>query len=186
MSIKLFGKRRGAMLEIEQILKSKAKPKEKQVQLVEAIENRVIGIEEVIGYFKSAKDPEKGTLLSAITQITKENPEFIKDEIDFVIDQVAHKAPRVKWESSEIIANIAAKYPEKAAAAIQNLLGNIENEGTVVRWSTAYALTAIAEANQKTHGKLIPLFEEQMAKEENNGIRIIYEKALKSLKKQNN
>lgn len=173
------------MPEIEQILKSKAKPKEKQGQLVEALRDDMIGLEELLCYYKSAKDPEKGTLLSAVTQITRDNPEFIKDQIDFVISQIASKAPRVKWESSEIIANIAKNYPEKAALAIPNLIGNISNEGTVVRWSTAYAMTAIASCNKKALEQLAPLFEEQLEKEENNGVRKIYEKALKSLNKQN-
>lgn len=173
------------MPEIEQILKSKAKPKEKQGQLVEALRDNKIGLEELICYYKSVKDSEKGTLFSAVTQITQDNPEFIKDQIDFVISQIAHKAPRVKWESSEIIANIAEKYPEKAALAIPNLIANINNEGTVVRWSTAYALTAIAKHNKKALEELVPLFEKQLEKEENNGVRKIYEKALKSLKKQN-
>lgn len=173
------------MLEVEQILKSKTKPKEKQGQLVEALKNGQIELEELLGFYKSAKDPEKGTLLSAITKITKDNPEFINHQIDFVIDQITYKAPRVKWESSEIIANIAEKYPEKTALAIPNLVGNIDNEGTVVRWSTAFALTAIAKHNKKTNNELIPLFEEQLGEEVNQGVRKIYEKALKYLKNQN-
>jgi hypothetical protein len=173
------------MIEIEQIMKSKAKPKEKLEQLVEANRNGCIGLEELLAFYKSAKDPEKSTLLSAIAQITKDNPEFIKNQIDFVIDQIAYKAPRVKWESPEIIASITEKFPEKTALAIPDLTGNIDNEGIVVQCSTANALTAIAKHNKKTLEQLFPLFEEQLEKEENNGVRKIYEKALKTLKNQN-
>lgn len=173
------------MHEIEQIFNSPAKPKEKQEQLAAALKSGQVSIQNLITYYQSAKDAQKGTLLSALTQATKENQDFPKDHIDFVVNQIAHKAPRVKWESSEIIANIAEKYPEKAALAIPNLIGNIGNEGTVVRWSTAYALTAIAKHNKKASEQLATLFEEQLEKEENNGVRKIYEKALKSLMKQN-
>lgn len=172
------------MHEIEEILNSPAKPKEKQEQLSEALKSGLVSIQNLIAYYQSAKDAQKGTLLSSLTQVTKENPDFAEDHIDFVTSQIAHKAPRVKWESSEIIANIAEKYPEKAVLAIPNLIGNISNEGTVVRWSTAYALTAIAKCNNKVLGQLIPLFEKQLGKEENNGVRKIYEEALKSLRKQ--
>lgn len=173
------------MHEIEQILNSPAKPKEKQEQLTKALKNGLVSIQNLIIYYQSAKDVQKGTLLSSLTQAAKENPDFLKDNIDFVINQIAHKAPRVKWESSEIIANIAEKYPEKGALSIPNLIGNIGNEGTVVRWSTACALAAIAKYNKKAQEQLVPLFEEQLEKEENNGVRKIYEKALKLLSKRN-
>ena len=119
----------------------------------------------------------------ALTAITKDNPKYVAGHIDFVIEQIGYKAPRVKWESSEIVANIAAEFPEQAQKAIPLLMINVDDQGTVVKWSAALALTEIAKNNPKTHKQLLPFFREMIGKEENNGVRNIYMKGLTAIEK---
>ena len=172
------------MEKISEILNSKIKPKEKTAQLVLALQQGEISVAQLLDFFRQAKDPEKGTCLSGLTQITKDNPAFVKDHIDFIISQLTYKAPRVKWEAAETIANISKGYPDKAAKAIPNLLAISEDEGTVVRWSAALALTEIAKNNPETRKELVPYIEKKAVTETQNGVKKIYAKALKAIKKE--
>jgi hypothetical protein len=52
-----------------------------------------------------------------------------------------------------------------------------------VRWSAAFALAEIAKSSLKTQKELIPKFSEILKKEANNGVKNIYVKTLKELKK---
>jgi hypothetical protein len=173
----------GVMSRLEEIIKSKTKPKEKMNLLVEEIKSDPALINDIINMFGSIKDPEKGTYLSVLNIIAKEEPKVIEPYINWVIDKIDYKAPRVKWESSEIIGNIAKTYPDKVVAAIPRLLTNTKYEGTVVKWSAAFGLTEIAKANPKTHKEIIPFFEDRVENEKENGVRNIYLKALKAITK---
>jgi hypothetical protein len=172
------------MEKIRKILETKCKPKEKAALLVQALKAGDIIISDLLEFYKTAKDPEKGFCMSGLTAITRDNPQYIKDHIDFVIGQIGHKAHRVKWESSETVANISIAYPKEVAKAIPLLLNNYENESTVVRWSAALALTEIAKHNPEIRKKLIP-FIIQMSKEEmQNGVKQLFVKALKWIEKE--
>jgi hypothetical protein len=171
------------MGKLEEIFAKKVKPKELTLILArELIADKML-LGELVEWYDKARDSWKGTCISAITEITKENPKFIERHIEFIIGQINHKAPRVKWESSQIIANIAGEFPEQAKKAIPLLLNNINDEGTVVKWSAAFALTEIAKNDPGTHKQLLPIFREIISTEENNGVKNIYVKALKVLEK---
>ena len=167
---------------IDEILKSDVKPKEKVTILARKL---VSGAEigELIEYCKAAKGGDKGHCVEALTIVTEKNPKLGEFCLGFAITLLGDKMPRVKWEASRVIGNVAKELPEQAAKAIPALLANADDEGTVVKWSTAFALTEIAKANPKTRAKLTPFFEDKVANEENGGVNKIYAKALKALKK---
>lgn len=171
------------MEEALDILNSRMKPKEKQAAIVEMTRLKKLSIENLLEILKNTKDSYKGTILAVLAEISKENPEFVAAHLDFVITYINHKAPRVMWESSEIVANVSSKYPNDVAYAIPKLIQNLSFEGTVVRWSAAFALTNIALANPNACAGLIPIFEEQLKKELSSGIIKMYQKTLKSLSK---
>lgn len=83
------------------------------------------------------------------------------------------------------MANVAQKSPDEAAQAIPKLLTNTKDKGTVVRWSAAYALTEIAKNHPASAKKLIPQFEMIVKKEENNGVKNVYLRALKVIGEKN-
>ena len=157
-----------------ELFKQKIKPKEKTTLLAEKIKRNKNLIDELINYYSTAPKSDKGTCIEAIEIVTKDNPEFIISHIEFIIEQLSNKLPRVKWESGRIVANIASRYPSEAVKALEKLLINTKDEGTVVRWSTAFALTEIAKNNPETQKKLIAQFEKIIAKEENKGVKKIY------------
>ena len=116
--------------------------------------------------------------MEALEYVTKENPEFGKHCLEFVIKHINNKAPRVKWEAGRIIGNVAQIFPDKIKEAIPKLLENTKDKGTVVRWSAAFALTEIAKSNLEMQKELISEFRKISEKENNNGVKNIYLKYL--------
>jgi len=169
------------MTMIKDILKSKGKPKEKQVQLVEAVCNDKINAEEFIEFFTSASDVDKGTCADSMKHISKQKPEILAPFIDTLVEYIDYKASRVKWGIPEAIGNMAEKYPYKAEKAIPKLLLNTKDKSTVVRWCAAYALSETAKYNQKRQKELISIFTKNAKEEKNNGVKNIYLKTLKKL-----
>lgn len=115
---------------------------------------------------------------------TKQQPTILtKNAFAFVCDTLTAKAPRVKWESAKVIGNTAALFSDQLDEAIVNLLQNSEHEGTVVRWSAAYALGEIIQLKTALNNELIPAVEAICNREEKNSIRKIYLDALKKASK---
>jgi len=171
---------------IEEILHSKLKPKEKQTQLVETIVNKSVPIERFISFFESASEVDKGTCADVIKNVTVKNPEIFIPYIDILIKYINYKAPRVKWGVPEAIGNLAKKYPEEVTKAIPYLLKNTAQEKintTVIKWCAAYAIAEIARNNPATRKQLLPIFEEIIRDEPNNGVKNVYIKTLKIIGK---
>jgi len=166
---------------IEDILKSKIKPKEKQLKLVGAVLNGNIKGKEFIDFFKVASDVDKGTCADVMKHVSEQKPEILAPFIDVLVEYINYKAPRVKWGVPESIGNIAKKYPDKVEKAIPKLLLNTKDGSTVVRWCAGYALCEIAKYNTRKQKELISIFSEITKKEKNNGVKNIYLKTLKIL-----
>lgn len=170
---------------LNEILKEKLKPKEKTLQIADALKSDPKAMDELLELWKTAKDAEKGTLLSAITLIVSENPEFVGDHLDFVIAQIGHKAPRVKWEAPETVGHASKVFPDKVLSAIPALLANTSFDGTVVRWSAAFALSEIVKNIPSSRPQLMPEIEKILERETNNGVRSLFLKgALKTITKE--
>jgi hypothetical protein len=169
------------MAAIEEILKSKKKPKEIVELLAEKLKSDKKVIDELIQCFENGTTAEKGNCMEAIEYVTKEDPEFAENCLDFVIAHINDKAPRVKWEDCRIIGNVARRFPDKIKESVPKLLENTNDKGTVVRWSAAFALTEIAKSSLEMQKKLVPEFKKILERENNNGVRNIYLKYLKSV-----
>ena len=169
------------MATIKDILKSKKKPKEIVELLAEKLKSDDKAIDELIQCFRDGTTAEKGNCMEAIEHVTKENPEFAENCLEFVIEHINDKAPRVKWESCRIIGNVAKKFPDKVKEAIPKLLENTKDKGTVVRWSAAFALTEIAKSGLEMQKELVPEFKKILERENNKGVRNIYLKYLKDV-----
>ncbi len=170
---------------LDELLNDKAiKPKEK----TETISNRILDgslpVEELIAFAGKLKDPAKATCIEALEYATKQNPDIADEHVlIFVTNTLTAKAPRIKWESAKVIGNIAHLFPEKLEKPIVNLLANTESDGTVVRWSAAFALGEILKLKTKHNTDLLPAIETICGKEEKNSIRKIYSEAVKKSRK---
>ena len=156
------------------------KPKEKTEILSKLLLDKKIKIDELIAIAKESKDSPKATCIEALEFATKVKPEIAdKNCLDFVTQSLCEKAPRIKWESAKVIGNIAHLFPKDMDKAVKNLLDNSEHEGTVVRWSAAFALGEIIMKNPLLAKKLVPAAEAIIKREEKNSIRKIYAHAVK-------
>lgn len=157
-------------------LKSKAKTEIVSSWLLD----NTINADELTAFADGAKDPVKATCIEALEYATQKNPALATPKtFQFVTQLLADKAPRVKWESARVIGNTAHLFTDDLEEAINFLLINSEHEGTVVRWSAAFALGEILKLKTKHNALLIDAVESIINREEKNSIKKIYLEALK-------
>jgi hypothetical protein len=171
-------------MDFKELLNDKTKkPKEKTEQLSFWLSENPSELDRLIDFAKSSKDPVKATCIEAIEFATKGNPTIASEScFEFVISTLTEKAPRVKWESAKVIGNIAHLFPGLLDIAIKNLLINSRYEGTVVRWSAAFALGEILKLKTEYNIELLPTIDTIIVHEEKNSIKKIYLDALKKVK----
>lgn len=168
-------------MDLKQLFSDKTlKPKEKTERLTHWLLASKDNVPILISFANVAKDPVKATCIEAIEFATKSDPAAATGAcFDLALSSLSAKAPRVKWESAKVIGNIAGVFPGRVAEAIVPLLDNAEHEGTVVRWSAAYALGEILKLKTKVNADLIPAIQVICGREEKNSIKKIYLAALK-------
>jgi hypothetical protein len=161
------------------------KPKVKTETLSSWILDSRINVDDLSAFAETAKDPAKATCIEALEFATKQKPTIAnKKAFQFVTQTLTAKAPRVKWESAKVIGNTAHLFPEQLDEAIKSLLDNSEHEGTVVRWSAAFALGEILKLKTKHNKDLLPAIKTICKREEKNSIKKIYIDAVKKTTKQ--
>lgn len=171
-------------MNIEVLLSDKTlKPKEKTETISRWLLEGALAMDELTSIAEKQKDPAKATCIEAIEFATKQQPGLADESIlRFVTGTLSAKAPRIKWESAKVIGNIAHLFPGELEKPAIQLLVNAEHEGTVVRWSAAYALGEILKTKTLLSKKLFPQLEQICEKEEKNSIKKIYLAAFKKIK----
>ena len=135
-------------------------------------------------FCRDAADADKAVCLAAVNHITKDDPKFVQNHLDFVIGQLDSKSAQVKLEAGEIIASAAKASPEQVAKAIPRLMEISKEEASIVRWGAAYALTEIAKSSDpKTTKQLLRFFKAEAKKEKLATVRNLYLDALAVLVK---
>ncbi|TDE14795.1 hypothetical protein [Dyadobacter psychrotolerans] len=172
-------------MKIELVFQDKTiKAKGKVLTIGDWLTTSELPIKELLAYAEKQKATDKATCIEAVEYATKKRPEIADESLmDYVIKTLKDEEPRIKWESAKVIGNIAKLFPAQLDRAINNLLPNAENTGTVVRWATAYALAEILKLKTENNKKLLPKMEALSEKEEDNGVRRKYIDALKIVKK---
>ena len=127
---------------IEELLKDKTKKTKQKVETISKwLLNGSLPTDDLITFAEKANDAEKATCIEAIEFATRQNSKIADESVfAFVTKTLTENAPRVKWESAKVVGNIAHLFPTKLNKAISNLLTNYEDNGTVVRWASAFAL----------------------------------------------
>jgi hypothetical protein len=173
-------------MSVSDLLQDKTlKTKQKTELLSQWLLDHTVSPGALIELAQKAKDPIKATCIEALEFATKQTPSLATEAVlDFVAASLTEKAPRVKWESAKVIGNIAHLFPDRLETAIGNLLTNSEHEGTVVRWSAAFALGEIIQIKTPLNAELLPAAQAICEREEKNSIRKIYLTAIKKAQKQ--
>ncbi len=164
----------------DKTVKAKAKTQSISTWLLES----QITLDELLSTAEKLKDPLKATCIEAVEYATKIKPSILDESgFQFMIQQLRSKAPRVKWESARVIGNTALYFQEQLDDAIPALLINASDEGTVVRWSAAFALGEILQLKTKHQESLLPQLQAIAASETQNSIAKIYAVAIKKATK---
>lgn len=170
---------------IKQIIDDKSvKRLEKRNAIVEGIINGSFDFSAVSAACSFLPEKNISLLLEAIEEVSR-SKEFALEEDYLNLSEryILSSDPVCKREASRIVGNLAATFPAKLDHAITALLQNAEQDGTVIRWASAYALSRIVILPQYARG---PLFEQVSAlceKEQENGVKNQYRKALKKAEK---
>jgi HEAT repeat protein len=171
-------------MNIEQLFQDKTiKAKGKVSTIGEWLINEELPLDELVAYAEKQKATDKATCIEAVEYATKKLP-TIADEnlLIYVTNALMDDEPRVKWESAKVIGNIAKFFPAHLDKSIANLLPNAENNGTVVRWATAYALSEILKLKTENNEMLLPKIEILCENEGDNGVKKKYLESLKKVK----
>lgn len=170
-------------MSVHAILNNKAsKAKEKTQHLSDGLLDNTLHLSDFIAEIQLVKDPAKATCIEALAHVAEKNPQLITEEaLVLLIDCLSSKAARVKWESARAIGYTISSYPNQVDYALQQLIANINDEGTVVRWSIAFALGEILKMNTPSTISLVSLFQQQIEREEKKSIQKIYQQALKQV-----
>jgi len=168
-----------------ELFKSKTvKSKERTEQLAHWLMDNPKQINKLVDFAAKSKDEEKATCIESIELATKAQPAIVDaPTLKFIINSLPEKAPRVKWESARVIGNVANLQVANLDLAISPLLKNAIHEGTLVRWSAAYALGEIIKQKSILNKQLLPTIEKLIDSEEKNSIKKIYAQAIKKLSK---
>ncbi len=89
----------------------------------------------------------------------------------FAQDCVLSNSNNLKREASRIIGNIAHLFPNDLDVAIPRLLENMKDDGTVIRWGSAYALAKVIRIPRYANSELYDLLTNLSQQEQNNGVR---------------
>ncbi|BBH18913.1 hypothetical protein Back11_02580 [Paenibacillus baekrokdamisoli] len=148
--------------------------------MADAIISGELAIIDIINVASTAKDPAKATCMEAFEYATNKKPVIANMELfRFAQNNLCAKATRLKWESAKVVGNIAHLYSEHLEETIASLLENTKNDGTVVRWSAAYALTQIFHLPNYSNDDFRTTLQDICEFEEKNSIKKIYLKVLK-------
>ena len=166
---------------LEELFADKSlRSKDRSAQLQRMLDDGEVEQPALIIFAGNAKAPVKATCLEGLEYVTKTRPVFLTAAaLDLCLRSLAEKEPRVKWEAARVIGNTIHRFPERAEEAMDALLPQAGHEGTVVRWSAAFALGQLIGMNTALNRTLVPKAEELAKGEERNIIRKIYQAAIK-------
>lgn len=134
----------------------------------------------IISVAEELNDKHLAIVLSALESISRSHPDMV---LDFAAKHIDSANNSVKREASRIVGNLCGFYSSIPDSAIRKLLDNTNNESTVVRWSSAYALSRIILTEKYISSDLVNRVENICEKEEDNGVKNQYIKSLKKIAK---
>ena len=168
---------------LEEIKKADKSSKEFILSIAAAVKKDKNIIKQLVETLDKCDAIELATCISILEHITKNEPELVLPHIQCITRFINNPTPRVKWETSCLIGNMAAKFPDNVFCAAHQLLLNTNDDETVVKWSAAFALTEMAKNSPKARKILVPKFHAIMNRETNSGVKNVYVKTLRYLER---
>jgi hypothetical protein len=169
--------------DVTKLLNDKSiKQTDKREQLADAIRTGEITVKEIKA--QDFDEKKAGIILEAMESISRADADIADSEwLNYAESYILSTSNPLKREASRVIGNIAHKVPGSLDGVISKLMANTKDDGTVVRWGSAYALARIIQipgyANSDLYGTLTDLAEQ----ETENGVKNQYLGGLKKAKK---
>lgn len=170
---------------IKQIIDDKSvKRLEKRKLIVEGIVNGSLDFSAVSAACSLLPEKNISLLLEAIEEVSRSKEVSLgEDYLTLAERYILSSDPSCKREASRIVGNLAAAFPAKLDRVITALLQNAHQDGTVIRWASAYALSRIVIIPQYARGTLFEQVTKLYEQETENGVKNQYGKALKKAEK---
>lgn len=170
---------------IKQIIDDKSvKRLEKRKLIVEGVVNGSLDFSAVSAACSLLPEKNISLLLEAIEEVSRSKEVSLgEDYLTLAERYILSSDPSCKREASRIVGNLAAAFPAKLDRAITALLQNAHQDGTVIRWASAYALSRIVIIPQYARGPLFEQVTKLYEQETENGVKNQYGKALKKAEK---
>ena len=128
-------------------------------------------------------DKSTGIVLEAMEAISRVQPEAADIEwLNYVGGYITAESNTLKREASRVVGNISHLFPDKIDGLIQDLIENTKNDGTVIRWGSAYALGQIIRIPKFANSNLFDVLTDLAEQETENGVKNQYLNGLKKAK----
>lgn len=170
---------------ITEIINNKSlKRLEKRNSIVAAIINGDISFSMISEACESLSEKNISLLLEAVEEVSRSKEFSLEPSyLDLAEKYIVSSDNSCKREASRIVGNLATTFPTKIESAIPPLLQNTENDSTVIRWASAYALSRIILIPNYAKSPLFEQISDLCAKENESGVKNQYSKALKKAEK---
>ena len=172
-------------MDIIKLLADKVKkPTEKRAELVGAINEGTFTVDSIAAVKDGIDEKGTGLILEAMEAVTNGNPAAADLKwLNFAEVYISSANNTVKREASRVVGNIAHIFPDNLEPAVQKLLVNAADGGTVIRWGSAYALSKIILIPRYAKSNLYDVLTELAEKEQDNAVKNQYLNGLKKAKK---
>ena len=128
---------------------------EKREIIVKALEEKNITIKEIEGILNEIDEKKSAIIFEAIEAVTNSDAQIADIQwLNLAVENILSASNSIKREASRIVGNISHKFPNDLEKAIEKLLLNSKDAGTVVRWGSAYALSKIIVIPQYANSEL--------------------------------
>ena len=172
-------------MRLEEILNDKSiKKLDARARIIDGILQNIITIEDVESAARELKDSKVASVLEALEEISNKGlAELSQEYLEFAKKYILSEDNSCKREASRIVGNLASRYPQTVRDCIPALLENTKADGTVIRWSSAYALSRIVVLDEYRSTDLVETLVSVCGNEQESGVKNQYLKAIKKLKK---
>ena len=172
-------------MNIIELLKDKSfKGTERRQAVVNMIVAGELTVNEVAAIATTIGEKQIATALEAVEEVSnKRLCPLGAAWLQWAEPYISSENNSCRREASRIVGNMTAQYPDLFDEAIERLMKNTSDEGTVIRWAAAYALSRIVILDRYAKGDLYDRLIAVCDREEENGVKNQYLKALKKAAK---
>ena len=172
-------------MSVVELLKYKSlKGTERRQAVVNMIVAGELTVNEVAAIATTIGEKQIATILEAVEEVSNKRLCPLEAAwLQWAEPYISSENNSCRREASRIVGDMAAQYPDLLDDAIERLTKNTSDEGTVIRWAAAYALSRIVVLDRYAKSDLYDRLVAVCDREEENGVKNQYLKALKKAAK---